>query len=95
MPKPIHEVHKYGRIIQKREGKSDWIFFKCHLPNCPHYLHGEVLVIGRQSICFSCGSTFTMTKNSLMAKPKCLECRTGSPEVDAMSDQILKEMGMK
>jgi len=47
----------------------------CSLKNCTHYLSFNA-VIGMESICWRCGTTFIMTKKSSALKyPRCLTCK--------------------
>ena len=59
------QVHKYKRV--KTEGNKHDVY-KCI--RCPHYVI-EPFVIGRESECWYCKSTFRMNVKSLLLKPHC------------------------
>lgn len=72
MPSKKH-IHKYRRVKLKPSGK---IVYACALPDCTHYQRSE-LVIGKSSICWTCGKDFVLTPALLSqrAKPSCKSCR--------------------
>ena len=64
-------VHKYIRV---KIGRFKRIEYKCAINGCVHHINVE-LVVGRESVCHSCGETFYMTKDSAKkSKPKCDIC---------------------
>lgn len=60
----MKHTHKYLRTPY---GKSE--VFKC--VNCPHYVPTD-LIVGRESVCWFCGKTFTISiARSKKARPTC------------------------
>jgi hypothetical protein len=50
------------------------------LSDCPHYI-GEEFILGRESLCPSCGREFVIDKYaSLRTNPICIDCRTKQPK---------------
>lgn len=98
MPKGTKKhTHKYGKVKPRKEN-PDWVIYKCHLPGCTHYLHGETFVLGKQSICWLCGEEFTMSQRSLKVKPECNRClgfevEKEKVDVDAIVAEVLKKVG--
>jgi len=87
----MKHIHKYRRINIASKGKEKYNVFKCMEPDCNHYLPQENLIIGRKSICFSCGNSFIVkTKN--FAKAVCEDCKGHS--LESKVEDILKDIGV-
>lgn len=70
----MKHVHKYKRILI---GKKDYYVYKCMLSGCPHHVQVQA-AIGRESVCWGCGKTITITQNDLDVKkvrPICEDCK--------------------
>ena len=84
-------IHKYKRIfLSKKKGIKGYPVWRCMLADCSHYMAGET-VVGRKSVCWKCGDSFTLTKFSLeRVKPTCDTCRgIELPEVQAENKENL------
>lgn len=71
MPRKQH-VHKYFR--QHTQSFSLW---RCALDECNHYMpaHLTETVVGRTSICWSCGIRFRLDEDNMkLDKPVCASC---------------------
>lgn len=71
-------IHKYMR--QALRHITVW---RCALPQCSHFMppHFNDLIIGRASICWSCGNTFTLDESAMADDmPTCINCRQSSNE---------------
>ncbi len=95
-----HEVHKYMKVVfdNRRGGQTE--IWRCTLPNCQHYLVGE-MVIGKLCLCNRCEEeVFEMKKaETQMKRPHCIECtkqyanNRAKPSVAAIAanlDELLK-----
>jgi hypothetical protein len=81
MAKKNH-THQYRRVKLKNVS-----VFRCMLTNCPHYI-GEEFILGRESLCPSCGKEFIIDKYaSLRTNPICLDCRDVSPKSKKKSNR--------
>jgi len=88
----MKHIHRYRRVnIGSKNKDKKYNVFKCTLPDCPHYLPQENLIIGRKSICFSCGNSFII-KTKDFAKAICENCKRSSGEVNV--ENILKDIGV-
>lgn len=70
-----HEIHKYMKVVfNNRQGGTTEIW-RCILPNCQHYLVGE-MVLGKLCLCNRCEeNVFEMNRSHLSKKwPHCLDC---------------------
>lgn len=77
MPKKSH-THQYKRVKLKTAS-----VYRCMLTNCPHYI-GEEFILGRESLCPSCGREFIIDKYaSMRVNPICIDCRKESPKPSA------------
>src|SRR5437879_1017150 len=67
--------HQYERM-KWPTGSS---FYKCMQPGCAHYLPTEILVIGRESLCWGgCNRLVVITKEMLhegIKHPMCERCK--------------------
>lgn len=63
-------VHKYRRLSTTK-GKPLW---KCVLIGCPHVIYQEELVVGRETLCWTCGDK-TVVKSLKQARPVCDDCK--------------------
>lgn len=98
MPKAKQKhIHKYGKVIPNKDN-PDWVIYKCHLPGCSHYQHGD-FVLGKESLCWLCGKAFIMGPRHLLRKPECNICKgievevtANVPDVSAILDEVLKEI---
>ncbi len=83
--------HKYVRI---KIGKNKRVVFKCSILGCVHTCRDE-LIIGRKSICNSCGNEMFMTKlNTKLAKPHCDDCtKHKNKNVDIIGN-LIEEMDL-
>lgn len=81
-----HEVHKYRKVKQKPSNRT---IYKCMLPNCRHYTTPE-LVLGMESICWSCEKSFVLTKALLSQKvmPTCISCRRGNKKIRREQNEV-------
>jgi hypothetical protein len=70
-----HEVHKYNRVVFNSKRAGETIIWRCVLPNCQHYLVGE-MVVGKLCVCNRCNDgVFEMKRAHLTKKkPHCLSC---------------------
>lgn len=81
-------LHKYHRI--EINGELVWA---CALPDCYHFMpkHYENMVMGRQSICWGCGSKFVLGPDSMIEdRPRCANCRTGKVK-ETMASVVTNE----
>lgn len=96
-------IHKY-RKVKPNKNNPDWVIYKCDLPGCTHYIHGEILILGKQSICFLCEQPFIMNVRSLRVKPECNVCLGIEPDpnvkseekasdINAILDEVMKKVG--
>jgi hypothetical protein len=71
-----HQIHKYTKVIFKSpKKKTETVLWRCTLPNCQHYLVGE-MVLGKLCLCNKCeDETFEMKRVHLgKKKPHCFRC---------------------
>ena len=98
MPNKKH-IHKY------RKGKlslaTNTKIYKCALPDCSHYILAH-LIKGRKSICWRCGSEFTIEReHQRMAKVHCSDCiirkgsKTHAPVSNELVEDILTDLGIE
>jgi hypothetical protein len=81
--KSKRHTHKYYKVLAA--GTKVWA---CALPDCMHYMpkHMEMLVNGKNSICWQCGETFVMNPlNMKEDQPRCNDCRLGIPEMEELT----------
>lgn len=84
--KHIHKYHKitlgYGRV------------WSCAIPECSHFMprNMEARVIGKASLCWSCGNQFVLDENNMKQdRPVCVNC---DKSVERVSD-ALAHFGIK
>jgi hypothetical protein len=71
-------VHKYRRVDIGRD--TPYFVMQCKLPGCNHYTAMKTKLscpqlLGKVSICNSCGNRFTLDRRALrLAKPICIHC---------------------
>jgi len=71
-------IHKYLRVINNKP--PGYVVYKCIIPGCTHWLRRELL-IGREAICWRCGTSMFLTKPDLdMKKPRHYDCRRVNKE---------------
>lgn len=88
-------IHKYMRV-QLKFAKV----WRCSLPDCYHYMppHMEEMLIGRKSICWSCGNHFPLDEIAMKEEmPNCFSCRSGATETTfgettALSDYLAEKI---
>jgi hypothetical protein len=82
MPKQASpHYHKY-ECFRWPNGKP---YYKCMLPNCPHYLPVANTVIGRESLCWGpeCNHLVTLTREDVtreIRRPMCEDCKNKRKE---------------
>lgn len=89
--KAKRHVHKYHHISVGTMGKV-WC---CALPDCSHYMpaHMEGMVLGKNSICWSCESVFILDSNAMdLDKPLCGKCRLSNTNIDDEQDDAILEL---
>lgn len=100
-----HDVHKYMKVVFiSRRTNNETVIWRCTLPNCQHYLVGE-MVLGKLCVCNRCeDEVFEMERAHLSKKrPHCIACtkvyktkNTGRPQkpsiaaIAANLDDLLK-----
>ena len=84
-------LHKYRRVRQGKDKK--YIIFKCIEPQCSHFIRKD-MIEGKLSSCNSCDSPFIIDKYAmLLAKPKCVSCRTRKDKTkQVMIDKLTQLM---
>ena len=87
-----HTTHKYKRVDIGRD--KAYYVYRCLLPNCNHYIP-EKLILGRTSICWSCGNEFVITVPKKL-KPICVPCKDKkfSKSEDDETTRILRSIGV-
>lgn len=70
-----HEVHRYMKVVFDNRRGTQTEIWRCTLPNCQHYLVGE-MVLGKLCLCNRCDDeVFEIQRAHLSKKkPHCLEC---------------------
>lgn len=72
----LKHTHKYQR---EEAGKKGWIFYRCILQGCSHYLPVATMIIGKESLCHgTCDGTVIYSTEDFTQKlkrPMCKECR--------------------
>lgn len=78
-----NHTHKY---ILRNIGKVDKPIkvYACAFPDCSHHMPfgSESLLIGKKTICHQCLKETIIIKpmiDRMIVKPRCHECRTGTP----------------
>jgi hypothetical protein len=68
--------HKYERINWPNQKP----FYKCALPNCPHYLPIARLAEGRESLCwgYECNHLVTITREDITKEVKEKRAKRGA-----------------
>lgn len=89
------KVHKYRRFrFNPGDNPRKKVLYRCI--NCPHYVVGKEMIIGRECICWICGKVFRMTEKSLQLKPHC-ECKRTlnptAPEKSDLMNLLLSKLG--
>ena len=82
-------IHKYKRFKFPNGKKRG---YRCMLPNCPHYIF-EAMIVGKQSVCWRCGTTFTIDEVSgKQLKPHC-NCRNAAKDkiFAQLTEQLLRQ----
>lgn len=79
-----HPPHKYQKIAQGKD--KSYIIYKC--VNCRHFMH-ESMMIGAEFSCFDCGGRdIVKSKDDLLQKLKCTQCRSGGVDMETVLKTI-------
>lgn len=92
-------IHQYKRI--KIGKKKDYVVYRCMRSGCSHYI-AAAFIEGKQSVCWSCDSPFTITHKLLRIKPLCEDCKEmrkkgqrAQPIENIDIEKMLAEVGAK
>jgi len=73
-----HDVHRYIQVVFQNRKGGETVIWRCTLPNCQHYLVGE-MVVGKLCLCNRCNDVEFEIKQAhlTLKKPHCVECTKG------------------
>ncbi len=84
----LKHTHRYQKI------NGIWY---CSLADCSHYMPLNIAngVLGKSSICFQCGTKFTLDDETMkLDQPICLECTFKNKFEVTDMDQLAHDMGL-
>jgi len=82
--------HKY----YKETTRKGLFLFRCGLEKCSHFVH-EGIIIGRESLCWRCGESFVITKQTTRNKYfHCFDCtkRKTVEESNVVNDSAIDDL---